>query len=75
MYDTIDKKLLKKFQIIKKIGQGAYGQVWKVKNKKTGVVCALKKICDAFRNEADSQKTYREIKYLQKFDHPNIIKL
>lgn len=44
MYDTIDTRVLKSFEIIKKIGQGAYGQVWKAKNKKSGQICALKKI-------------------------------
>jgi len=41
------------------VGQGAYGQVWKAKNKKTGAICALKKIYDAFRNPTDAQKAYR----------------
>lgn len=44
MFDTIDTKVLKSFEIIKKVGQGAYGQVWKARNKKTGAICALKKI-------------------------------
>jgi mitogen-activated protein kinase 15 len=60
---------------VKKVGQGAYGQVWKAKNKKTGSICALKKIYEAFRNPSDAQKAYREIRYLQKLDHPSIIKL
>lgn len=75
VYDTVDSKLLKSFEIIKKLGQGTDGQVWKAKNKKTGNVCALKKIFDAFRNASEAQKTYREIKYLQKIDHPSILKL
>jgi serine/threonine protein kinase len=33
-FDTVDSKLLLNFEIIKKLGQGAYGQVWKAKNKK-----------------------------------------
>lgn len=60
---------------MKKVGQGAYGQVWKARNKKTGTVCALKKIYEAFRNPSDAQKAYREIKYLQRLDHPNIVRL
>lgn len=60
---------------MKKIGQGAYGQVWKAKDKKTSSYCALKKIYDAFRNSTDAQRAYREIKYLQKLSHPNIVKI
>lgn len=75
MFDTIDTKILRAFQIVKKVGQGAYGQVWKAKDKKTSTYCALKKIYDAFRNSTDAQRAYREIKYLQKLNHPNIIKI
>jgi len=54
----------------------AYGIVWKAVDKKTGEVVALKKIFDAFRNQTDAQRTYREIMFLQEFkDHPNIIRL
>lgn len=31
MFDTIDGKILRTFEIVKKIGQGAYGQVWKAR--------------------------------------------
>ena len=54
----------------------AYGIVWKAIDKETGEVVALKKIFDAFRNQTDAQRTYREIVFLQEFrDHPNIIRL
>jgi mitogen-activated protein kinase 15 len=39
-------------------------------------VVAVKKIFDAFRNQTDAQRTFREIMFLQDFgDHPSIIKL
>ena len=59
MTDIIDGKILRKYEIIKKIGKGAYGQVWKVFDKQTKTTCALKKIYDAFRNITDCQRTYR----------------
>ena len=50
--------------------------MWKAVDKKTGEVVALKKIFDAFRNQTDAQRTFREIMFLQEFgDHPNIIRL
>ena len=75
MHDTIDRGVLKCYDIVKKLGKGAYGQVWKAKDKKTLSFCAIKKLYDAFRNPTDAKRAYREIKYLQKMDHPNIIKL
>lgn len=54
----------------------AYGIVWKAVDKKSGEVVALKKIFDAFRNQTDAQRTFREIMFLQEFgDHPNIIRM
>ena len=41
------------------MGSGAYGHVWKVIEKASGALLALKKIFDAFQNEVDSQRTYR----------------
>jgi mitogen-activated protein kinase 15 len=47
-----------------------------VPNRHAQEIVALKKIFDAFRNQTDSQRTYREIMFLQEFGrHPNIIKL
>ena len=43
----------------------AYGIVWKAIDKATGEVVAIKKIFDAFRDETDAQRTFREIQYLQ----------
>ena len=57
------------------MGQGAYGQVWKVRNRNTGAISALKKMYQAFGNSTSAQRTYREVRYLQKISHPNIIKL
>lgn len=75
MLDNVDSRLLQRFEVIKKVGQGAYGQVWKARDKRTGCLCALKKIYDAFRNPTDAQRAYREIKYLQRLNHPNIVRL
>ncbi|EDO07401.1 Extracellular signal-regulated kinase 2 domain protein [Babesia bovis T2Bo] len=64
MSDHIDEHILSKFHILQKLGKGAYGIVWKVANKETQEVVALKKIFDAFRNSTDAQRTYREIMFL-----------
>lgn len=72
----IDEHIGKRFDIRKRLGKGAYGIVWKATDKKTGQTFAVKKIFDAFRNQTDSQRTFREIMFLQAFrNHPNIIHL
>lgn len=72
----IDEHILKRFDIKKRLGKGAYGIVWKAVDKKTKDVVAIKKIFDAFRNQTDAQRTFREIIFLQSFrNHPNIVKL
>ena len=43
------------------------------KDKRTGEQVAVKKCFDAFRNKTDAQCTYREMTYLQKLLHENII--
>ncbi|KAH0573588.1 Mitogen-activated protein kinase [Spironucleus salmonicida] len=71
----VEKHVLKRYELIHKVGKGAYGIVWKAKNRKTGELVALKKIFQAFQNEQDAQRTYREVMFLNLFSHENIIKL
>eukprot|EP00889_Picochlorum_renovo_P008661 jgi/Picre1/35691/NNA_003151.t1 len=76
MSEEIDKHVLNKYEIQKKLGKGAYGIVWKAIDKKNGQTVALKKIFDAFQNATDAQRTFREIMFLQELNnHDNIIKL
>lgn len=71
--ERIDNHILEKFKIIKKLGSGAYGHVWKI--DKAGEIFALKKVFEAFQHCTDAQRTFREISVLRKIDHANIIKL
>jgi len=74
--DEVEKHVLKKYDLNQKLGEGAYGIVWKVTDKKNSKTLALKKIFDAFQNATDAQRTYREIVFLQELGaHENIIKL
>ncbi|XP_065842954.1 extracellular signal-regulated kinase 2-like [Oscarella lobularis] len=76
MSTDIDSHVTSRYQIQKRVGKGAYGIVWKAIDKKTGEIVALKKIFDAFQNETDAQRTYREIMFLQEFGHhENVVKL
>ncbi|CAD8137015.1 unnamed protein product [Paramecium octaurelia] len=75
MSEIIDQSILKKYEILTKIGKGAYGIVWKAKDIKSQKIVALKKVFDAFNNPTDAQRTYREVSLLKKLNHPNIVSL
>nr|ARJ54258.1 ERK7 [Aurelia aurita] len=76
MSTEIEGHILKKYEIKKRLGKGAYGIVWKAIDRRTGEIVALKKIFDAFRNQTDAQRTFREICFLQEYgNHDNVIKL
>ena len=62
----------KKYEVIGVVGEGAYGIVYKCKNKETGQFVAIKK----FKETEDDlvQKTMkRELKMLQQLKHPNCV--
>lgn len=65
MTEEIESHIVKRYEILQRLGKGAYGVVWKAMDKKTREIVALKKIFDAFQNSTDAQRTYREIMFLQ----------
>merc|ERR1712093_726723 len=73
--EEVDRHVLKRCEVGQKLGKGAYGIVWKSVDKKTKETVALKKIFDAFQNDTDAQRTFREIMFLQELEHENIIGL
>jgi len=60
----VDKHITRKYEIQQKLGKGAYAVVFKAIDKKTKETVAIKKIFDAFQNQTDAQRTFREIAYL-----------
>ena len=64
MSEEVEMHILKRYLLLKKVGSGAYGHVWKVTDKKNGHTLALKKIFDAFQHSTDAQRTFREIVFL-----------
>jgi mitogen-activated protein kinase 15 len=76
MSEEIDRHVLRKYDILQKLGKGAYGIVWRAQSKQTKEVVALKKIFDAFQNATDAQRTFREIHLLREMSsHEHIIRL
>ncbi|XP_014676709.1 PREDICTED: cyclin-dependent kinase 1-like [Priapulus caudatus] len=60
---------------IEKIGEGTYGVVYKGRNKKTGLMVALKKIRLESEEEGVPSTAIREISLLKELVHPNIVAL
>jgi mitogen-activated protein kinase 15 len=74
--DEVDRHVLRRYEVLQKLGKGAYGIVWRAVDKKTKDVVALKKIFDAFQNSTDAQRTFREVMFLQEMKgHEHIVSL
>ena len=64
------------YRIIKKLGQGTFGQVYKIMQLKTGNIRALKIIPkNNLRTGFTDKDITREINIMKNLDHPHIIKL
>eukprot|EP00928_Gymnodinium_smaydae_P087082 TRINITY_DN71418_c0_g1_i1.p1 TRINITY_DN71418_c0_g1~~TRINITY_DN71418_c0_g1_i1.p1 ORF type:complete len:375 (+),score=88.10 TRINITY_DN71418_c0_g1_i1:115-1239(+) len=61
------------YELVKKVGSGAYGTVASFKDVTTDKKIAVKKITDAFHDLVDGKRILREVKLLRTFRHDNII--
>ena len=74
----INSKPEDNYKIINKLGKGSFGSVYKVKNKITGEIRAMKIIKNNSINDNDgvaNKKFLKEIQVLKELEHPNIIKI
>ena len=61
---------------ISAIGQGSYSSVYRVKNKYTDSIRAMKIIIKSFViSEEDEEEIWNEVSVLRTLDHPNILKI
>jgi len=65
------------YEVIKTLGEGSYGQVYKVMHKTTKNIRAMKvinklRVCES---EEDEKNLVNEINVLKALDHPNILKI
>lgn len=65
---------IKQFEKIMKIGEGAYGAVFKARDIQTKEIVALKITKFDSEDEGVPSTTLREISILKNLDHENIIK-
>ncbi|CAD8210826.1 unnamed protein product [Paramecium octaurelia] len=57
------------------LGSGAYGKVWKVTHKTTGLIRAMKQIKKSSLIHEEQQRLFAEMNILKNLDHPHIVKL
>ena len=68
----IEGKVTEYYEVLKKIGEGAFSKVYKVKEKETGELRAMKEVN---KSKIGVKKFKTEIKILAMLDHPNILRL
>ena len=65
-----------RYEYVSKLGEGSYGEVYKVNDKDRSLVVALKKVkFQGDKNQGIPQSSLRELAVLKELDHDNIIKL
>ena len=69
----VDGQITQDYEVIKKIGEGTSAKVYKVKEKNTGEIKAMKQVEKA--KIPDIKYIETEIKILSLLDHPNIVRL
>ncbi|KAM7490912.1 hypothetical protein LguiA_033833 [Lonicera macranthoides] len=65
---------MERYKIIKEVGNGTFGSVWRALNKQTGEIVAIKKMKRKYYSWEECINL-REVKSLRKMSHPNIVKL
>ncbi|XP_021903077.1 cyclin-dependent kinase F-4 [Carica papaya] len=65
---------MERYKLIKEVGDGTFGSVWRAINKQTGEVVAIKKMKKKYYSWEECINL-REVKSLRRMNHPNIVKL
>ncbi|OMO87895.1 hypothetical protein CCACVL1_08707 [Corchorus capsularis] len=65
---------MERYKLIKEVGDGTFGSVWRAINKLSGEVVAIKKMKKKYYSWEECVNL-REVKSLRRMSHPNIVKL
>lgn len=73
MMDQQKVSQIKDFEMIKKIGDGSFSQVFKVKRYSDNQIYALKKVKMNKLSSKEQANALNEVRILASIDHPNIV--
>ncbi|XP_051151700.1 cyclin-dependent kinase F-4-like [Andrographis paniculata] len=65
---------MERYKVIREVGNGTFGSVWRAISKQSGEVVAIKKMKKKYYSWEECIRL-REVKSLRKMNHPNIVKL
>ncbi|XP_004509544.2 cyclin-dependent kinase F-4-like isoform X1 [Cicer arietinum] len=65
---------MERYKLIKEVGDGTFGSVWRAINKQSGEIVAIKKMKKKYHSWEECVNL-REVKSLRKMNHSNIVKL
>ncbi|XP_050235466.1 cyclin-dependent kinase F-4 [Mercurialis annua] len=65
---------MERYKLIKEVGDGTFGSVWRGIHKQSGEVVAIKKMKKKYYSWEECVNL-REVKSLRRMNHPNIVKL
>lgn len=63
-----------KYDILEKIGEGAYGRIYRARDKDDGKVVVLKTVRLEGLDQREQTDALNEIRVMERIDHPNIVK-
>ena len=67
------KTTLRDFQILQKLGDGAYSSVFKVRRLEDDCIYALKKVKYSSMSHKDKENAINEVRILSIINHPNVV--
>jgi NIMA (never in mitosis gene a)-related kinase len=73
MDETISISTLKDFELLKQIGKGSFGVVYRVKRKRDGQIYAMKCINISKMDKKSIENCLTEIRILCSVSHPNVV--
>lgn len=75
LVSTSSGNILEDYIVIRVVGEGGYGQVKEVVEKKSGCKRAMKSIQIKYLKKSEIENIDREVKTLKNLDHPGVLKI
>ncbi|KAK9302725.1 hypothetical protein QLX08_005347 [Tetragonisca angustula] len=75
MYARIFNKIMEKYEVLKQVGEGSFGQVYKAKKRSDGEIVAFKVIRKRGRSFKELKSLRQECEIQRHLHHPNIVQM